>query len=210
SDDISHESFGYFKAKHLHVAAVPVLALRVSYVGELGWELYTTADHGMRLWDEVYTAGLSLGIVIGGRLAFNSLRLEKGYRAYGSDMTREHRPKQAGLGFAVGKKKTGNLGYEALEQSTTTQQKMVPVTSELHHVAPEAGYPVRSLAGQLIGYTASSDFGYTVGKTITYAWLESDFAEPDTQVVITHFNRSIPAVVALDPIYDPQGEKIRR
>src|SRR5699024_3468476 len=111
----------------------------------------------------------------------------------GSDMTREHRPKQAGLGFAVGKKKTGYLGYEALEQSTT-QQKMVSLTSELPHGAPEAGSPVRSLAGQLIGYTASSDFGYTVGKTITYAWLESDFAEPDTEVVITHFNRSIPAV----------------
>jgi len=209
-DDISHESLGYFKAKHLHVAAVPVLALRVSYVGELGWELYTTADHGSRLWDEVYNAGLSSGIVIGGRLAFNSLRLEKGYRAYGADMTREHRPQQAGLGFAVGKKKTDYLGYDALEQPPMTQQQMVSLTSDLPHGAPEAGSPVRSVTGRLIGYTASSDFGYTVGKTITYAWLDPDFTEPGTEVVITHFNRSVPATVAVDPIYDPQGDKIRR
>src|SRR5699024_3926474 len=108
----------------------------VSYVGELGWELYTTADHGSRLWDEVYNAGLSSGIVIGGRLAFNSLRLEKGYRAYGADMTREHRPQQAGLGFAVGKKKTDYLGIDALEHPPMTQQQMVSLTSDLPHGAP--------------------------------------------------------------------------
>ena len=209
-DDISHEGFGYFKAKQLYIAAVPALALRVSYVGELGWELYTTADHGARLWEELHTAGNQYGIVIGGRLAFNALRLEKGFRSYGADMTREHRPQQAGLGFAVSKVKTDYLGYEGLSEPPTTDRQMVTLTSDFLFGAPNPGSPVLGADGQLVGYTASSDFGYTVGKTITFAWLDPDHSRADTEVVIKHFNRSVPAVVASDPLYDPSGSKMRR
>src|SRR5699024_11978664 len=108
-------------------------------------------------------------------------------------MTREHRPQQAGLGFAVGKKKTDYLGYDALEQPPMTQQQMVSLTYDLPHGAPEAGSPVRSVTGRLIGYTASSDLGYTVCQTITYAWLEPDFTEPGTEVVSRHCTWSDPA-----------------
>lgn len=209
-DDISHEGFGYFKAKQIYVAAVPVLALRVSYVGELGWELYITADHGVRLWEEIHAAGSRYGIVIGGRLAFNAMRLEKGFRAYGSDITREHRPHQAGLGFAVSKVKTDYLGYDALSSPPMTDRQMVSLTSDFQFGAPNPGSPVRSGDGKMIGYTASADFGYTVGKTITYAWLDPEYAQPDKDVVIKHFDRSVPATVATDPLYDPKGEKIRR
>ena len=210
NDDISHEGFGYFKAKQLYIAAVPVTALRVSYVGELGWELYTTADHGARLWQELYTAGGRYGIVIGGRLAFNALRLEKGFRSYGADMTREHRPAQAGLGFAVSKTKTGYLGYEALSEKPATSRQMVTLTSDFPFGAPNPGSPVLDSGGQLIGYTASSDFGYTVGKTVTFAWVDPEHVTADTDVVIKHFDRSVPAVVATDPLYDPEGSKMRR
>lgn len=209
-DDISNEGFGYFKAQHLYVAAVPVLALRVSYVGELGWELYTTTDHGVRLWEEIYAAGTQYGMVIGGRLAFNALRLEKGFRSYGADITREHRPQQAGLGFAVSKVKTDYLGYEALSEPPMTGRQMVSLTSDFPFGAPNPGSPVFNDDGALVGYTASSDFGYTVGKTITFAWLDPGFAQPDTEVVIKHFARSVPATVATDPLYDPEGQKIRR
>lgn len=208
-DDISHEGFGYFSAKRLYVAAVPVLALRVSYVGELGWELYTTADHGTRLWEEIYAAGNPYGLIIGGRLAFNALRLEKGYRSYGADMTREHRPDQAGLGFAVSKTKTDFIGCEALATPPMTQRQMVTLTSAFPFGAPNPGSPIRNSAGQLVGYTASSDFGYTVGKTLTYAWVDPEYTQPETQLVITHFDRPVPAQVAKDPLYDPAGEKIR-
>ena len=209
-DDISHEGFGYFKAKQLYVAAVPVLALRVSYVGELGWELYATADHGARLWEEIQAAGNKYGLIVGGRLAFNALRLEKGYRSYGADITREHRPDQAGLGFAVSKTKTDYLGYEALSTAPMTQRRMVSLTSDFQFGAPNPGSPVRDTAGQTIGYTASSDFGYSVGKTITYAWVDPEYTQADAHVVIQHFDRSVPAVVATDPLYDPNGDKIRR
>ena len=208
-DDISHEGFGYFKAKQIFVAGVPVLALRVSYVGELGWELYTTSDHGVRLWEEIEVAGRQYGLVIAGRLAFNALRLEKGYRSYGADITREHRPEQAGLDFAVSKNKTSFLGYEALVTTAATNRRMVSLTSEFQFGSPNPGSPVRSSTGETIGYTASSDFGYTVGKTITYAWLDPGFTQPGTEVTVQHFGRAVPAMTVTDPLYDPDGTKIR-
>lgn len=210
ADDVSHEGFGYFTAKELYIAAIPVLALRVSYVGELGWELYTTADHGVRLWDAIQNAGRTHGLILAGRLAFNALRLEKGYRSYGTDITREHRPEQAGLGFAVSRSKTGYVGYEALAEPAETTQRMVSLISEFPFGAPNPGSPVRTETGQTIGYTASSDFGYTVGKTITYAWITTEDTSPGTQLMIYHFGRQIPATVVADPIYDPAGEHIRR
>ena len=87
---------------------------------------------------------------------------------------------------------------------------MVSLTSAFPFGSPNPGSPVRNQAGETIGYTASSDFGYTVGKTITYAWLEPEYTEAGTHVVIQHFDRSVPAEVAMDPLYDPEGTKIRR
>ena len=87
---------------------------------------------------------------------------------------------------------------------------MISLTSDFSFGAPNPGSPVYSGDDQMIGYTASSDFGYTVGKTITYAWVDEDYAQPETEVVMKHFDRSVPAMVATDPLYDPAGEKIRR
>jgi glycine cleavage system aminomethyltransferase T len=111
--DVSNEAFRYFRAAELYVGHVPVTALRLSYVGELGWELYTTSDHGLKLWDTLWAAGREHGIIAGGRAAFNGLRLEKGYRAFGTDMTFEHDPWEAGLGFAVRQQKESFAGPPA-------------------------------------------------------------------------------------------------
>src|SRR5215218_4494322 len=100
-DDFSNEAFGFFNARRAYLAEVPMIALRLSYVGEVGWEIYTTADLGLRLWDHLWKAGQPFGMIAGGRGAFNGLRLEKGYRMWGADMTTEHDPYEAGLGFAV-------------------------------------------------------------------------------------------------------------
>ncbi len=99
--DVSNEAFGYFKARTFHVGHTPVTALRLSYVGELGWEIYATADMGRKLWDELWAAGRPHGMIAAGRSAFGSLRLEKGYRSWGADMTTDDDPLQAGLAFAV-------------------------------------------------------------------------------------------------------------
>ena len=101
-DDFTNEGLKYFRATAgPHRRCARSLAMRLSYVGELGWEIYTSADLGLRLWDVLWAAGQDLGVIAAGRAAFNSLRLEKGYRAWGHDMTTEHNPYEAGLGFAV-------------------------------------------------------------------------------------------------------------
>ena len=87
----------YFRCVDITVGGAPVTALRVSYVGELGWELYTSGDLGQRLWDVLWAAGQPHGLVAAGREAFNALRLEKGYRSWGTDMSTEHTPAEAGL-----------------------------------------------------------------------------------------------------------------
>src|SRR5690606_3561106 len=109
-DDLSHEGLKFFRCKQIRIAGIPVTAMRVSYVGELGWELYTSAQYGQRLWDVLYAAGREHGVVAAGRAAFNSLRLEKGYRAWGADMTTEHNPFEAGLGFAVRRSEERRVG----------------------------------------------------------------------------------------------------
>ena len=118
SDDFSNDGLRYFRAEKVVIGGVTVTAMRLSYVGELGWELYTSADNGQRLWDALWKAGQPFGVIAAGRAAFSSLRLEKGYRSWGTDMTTEHDPLEAGLGFAVKMTKEDFVGKAALEGRT--------------------------------------------------------------------------------------------
>ncbi|MGW2161758.1 GcvT family protein [Nonomuraea sp. NPDC001699] len=198
--DLSNENFRYFTCRSGYVGQVPVLAMRVSYVGELGWELYTGADMGLKLWDTLMATGMP---VAGGRAAFNSLRLEKGYRLWGVDMTTEHDPYEAGLGFAVKADKDFH-GRDAL--SAEPSRRLVPLLSAEVVMGKE---PV-SHAGRVVGYVTSAAYGHTVGRPIAYAWLPSELAGPGTRVDISYFGRRVPAEVAAEPLFDPQMEKIRR
>ncbi|MFI6325820.1 FAD-dependent oxidoreductase [Nonomuraea sp. NPDC050556] len=197
--DLSHEGFRYFTAKQGYVGHVPVTAMRVSYVGELGWELYTTADLGLKLWDTLFQPHVTAG----GRSAFNSLRLEKGYRLWGVDMTPEHGPYEAGLGFAVREDKDF-LGRDALTKDIT--RKLVPLLSDEVVMGKE---PVRH-DGRTVGYVTSAAYGYTIQRPIAYAWLPFELTSPGTQLDISYFGRSVAAEVAAEPLFDAKMEKIRR
>ncbi|MDQ8704091.1 FAD-dependent oxidoreductase [Streptomyces sp. LHD-70] len=209
--DFSHEGFGYFKAKEAFVKDVPVTAMRLSYVGELGWELYTTADLGLRLWDTLWEAGQEHGVIAAGRSAFNSLRLEKGYRSWGHDMTAEHTPYEAGVGFAVRKKKGEFTGREALEGITknTVARRLTALVMKDHDAVVMGKEPVFA-AGRAVGYVTSAAYGYTVGHPIAYAWLPTEYTEPGTAVEIGYFGRKLSAVTAAEPLLDPEMTRIRR
>ncbi|GAA4557667.1 FAD-dependent oxidoreductase [Pseudonocardia xishanensis] len=203
-DDLS---FGYFRARTIHVGAIPVLALRVSYVGELGWELYTSADQGLALWDTLWAAGGEHGLVAAGRHAFTSLRIEKGYRASGVDMTSEDLPLEAGLAFAV---KPGE--YPGATAATAEpRRRLVPLQLDPRHVVL-GSEPV--FAGEdCVGYVTSAAYGPSVDAFLAYAWLPVDLASPGTVVEIQYSGerrgRRLPAVVVAEPVFDPEGKRLR-
>ncbi|WP_369140958.1 GcvT family protein [Modestobacter versicolor] len=205
--DVSHGAFGYFTAQRLFVGEVPVTALRVSYVGELGWELYTDAATGLRLWDTLWAAGQEHGVVAAGRSAFSSLRLEKGYRAWGADMTTEHDPVEAGLGFAVRTGKGNFVGRDALARRPH-DRTLTCLTLDDPASMVLGREPVR-VGGTPVGYVTSAAFGYTIGRPIAYAWLPADLVEVGTAVTIDYFGRPVAATVAAEPLVDPGGTRVR-
>ncbi len=115
-DDFSNEAFPYLTAQYVTIGDILVLALRVTYVGELGWEIYAPVEYGLKLWDTLWEAGQPLGMLAAGYRAIESLRLEKGYRYWSADIHSEYNPYEAGLGFAVKLQKGDFLGREALER----------------------------------------------------------------------------------------------
>jgi glycine cleavage system aminomethyltransferase T len=209
-DDVSNQGFGYFRAKRLHVGHVPVTALRLSYVGELGWELYTTADMGRKLWDVLWAAGQQHGIIAAGRSAFGSLRLEKGYRSWGADMTTEHDPFEAGLGFAVRMDKGDFVGRSALEprSEATTGPRLTCLTLEDREAVVMGKEPVFA-DGLPAGYVTSAAFGYSTGCSIAYAWLPAEVATPGRAVEIEYFGERLRAVVAAEPLFDREMARLR-
>ncbi|MFJ5206021.1 GcvT family protein [Streptomyces nigra] len=208
-DDFSDTGLKYFRARRTHVGSVPVTALRLSYVGELGWELYTTADLGLRLWDTLWRAAEPLGGILAGRGAFNSLRLEKGYRSFGTDMTFEHDPYEAGLGFAVRPDKDDFIGKAALEgRRTDVRRRLTCLTIDDPRSVVMGKEPVYD-GNRVVGYVTSAAYGYTVGTGIAYAWLPAERAVPGTALDIGWFGRRVKAVVTEEPLFDPAMTRLR-
>lgn len=209
SDDVSSDGFKFFRAKEIYVREVPVTALRLSYVGELGWELYTSAEFGLRLWDLLWEAGRDHGLIAAGRGAFNSLRIEKGYRSWGTDMWSEHTPYEAGLGFAINMDKGDFLGRDALvERGTQPTRSLTCLTLEDPGRIVLGKEPVLH-RDEAVGFVTSAAHGYTTGESIAYAWLPAGLARQGTQLAIEYFGECVPARVAPDPLFDPQMTRMR-
>lgn len=209
ADDMSNEGLKYFRTKQISIAGIPVTAMRLSYVGEFGWELYASADVSAKLWDALFEAGQDHGIIAGGRAAFNSMRLEKGFRSFGTDMTSEHEPEQAGLGFAVKAAKTADfVGKAALAERAATATKRLRCLTVDDGTSVVLGKEPVYVDGQAAGYVTSAAYGYTVRKPIAYAWLPSTVQTGDA-VAIEYFGQRIAATVVDDPLYDPQMERLR-
>ncbi|WP_328975257.1 FAD-dependent oxidoreductase [Streptomyces canus] len=208
-EDFSAAGLKYFRAKRAHIGSVPVTAMRLSYVGELGWELYTTADQGLKLWDTLWRAARPLGGIAAGRGAFNSLRLEKGYRSFGTDMTYEHDPYEAGVGFAVKADKEDFVGKAALERRRAdVRRKLTCLTIEDPRAVVMGKEPVYD--GQRpVGHVTSAAFGHTIGKGIAYAWLPAELAVAGRALHIGYFDRRVEAVVAEEPLFDPAMSRLR-
>ncbi|MES4903399.1 MULTISPECIES: FAD-dependent oxidoreductase [unclassified Streptomyces] len=207
--DFSNAGLRYFRAQRAHIGSVPVTAMRLSYVGELGWEIYTTADMGLKLWDTLWEAAQPYGGIAAGRGAFNSLRLEKGYRSFGTDMTYEHDPYEAGVGFAVKMDKGDFIGRAALERrAADVRRRLAPLTIDDPHAQVMGKEPVYD-GDRAVGYVTSAAYGYTIGKGIAYAWLPADLATAGRSLTIGYFDQRVPAAVAEEPLFDPSMQRLR-
>nr|WP_029116657.1 FAD-dependent oxidoreductase [Mycobacterium sp. URHB0044] len=207
-DDLSNESFKYFRALQTHLGSIPVTMMRVSYVGELGWEIYTTAECGAALWDLLWEAGRPHQAIAAGQIAFNSLRLEKGYRAWGSDMTTEHTPAAAGVDFAVRPAKDDFVGKRALAEAQPPTKTLRSIVFDDPDAVVLGKEPV-SVGGATVGYVTSAGYSATIGRSIAYAWLPADL-EPGAQVAVDYLTTTFAATVHTEPVVDPEMSRIRR
>ena len=199
--------FPYMQMRELAVGDVPVRALRVTFVGELGWELYCPTEYGAGLWRTLWQAGREHGLLAGGYRAIDSLRLEKGYRVWAADITPDETPYEAGLGFCV-KKEGSFIGAEALGVGSTAPEKRLRclVLEDPRSVAL-GNEPVR-VAGEVVGRVTSGGYGYTVERSIAYAYLPSE-VEIGTAVEVDIFGAWVTGEVAHEPLFDPRGERVR-
>jgi 4-methylaminobutanoate oxidase (formaldehyde-forming) len=207
SAELSNDAFPYLRARELAVGSVPCLALRVTYVGELGWELYCASEFGLRLWDLLWEAGREHGLVAGGYKAIDSLRLEKGYRVWGADITTEDTPFEAGLGFAVKLDKGDFVGRDALKAVDRPERRLRCLALDDPRAVALGSEPVR-VGDALAGRVTSGGYGYTVERSIAYAYLPAE-VDVGAEVAVEIFGEWVSGKVAADPLFDPTGERIR-
>jgi glycine cleavage system T protein len=211
-NDISNENFPYMTAQQINVGDVSVLALRVTYVGELGWEMYVPMEYGLRLWDTLWDSGQPYGLVAAGYRAIDSLRLEKGYRYWSGEITPDYTPLEAGLGFTVKLNKPDFIGREALlkQKKMGIRNKLCCISVADSQTIVLGNEPLR-LPGkeEIIGWVTSGGFGYTVGKSIAYGYIPVEHSMPGTKLTVECFGEVIEALVEKEPLYDPKGIKIR-
>jgi 4-methylaminobutanoate oxidase (formaldehyde-forming) len=224
--DVTNEAFPYMTAQIIPIAAsdhargsklVEAWAQRVSYAGELGWELYIDNDEAAHAWDALMAAGEVWGIRPVGYKALDTLRLEKGYRMWGSDITPDENPFEAGLGFCVRLKSGADfIGREALMRLKQSGQgrRLCTLTIEDDSCVIYGGEAIyaeadASAGKQPVGRVRSGGYGYTVGTNIALSYLPVDLAVLGTEVQVEIFGELIPTRVVPDALYDPQGGRLR-
>ncbi|WCB93162.1 Dimethylglycine oxidase [Baekduia alba] len=202
--------FPYMSMREIVVGDVPVRALRVTFVGEYGWELYCPAEYGAALWRALWASGEPHGLAAGGYRAIDALRLEKGYRVWGADITPDETPHEAGLSFCVRDDKDF-LGAGALSERGGVggpASRLVCLVLDDPRSVALGNEPV-AVDGAVVGRVTSGGFGYTVGASIAYAYVPTAHAAPGTEVAVDVFGTWIGGRVAAEPLYDAASERVK-
>lgn len=215
--DLSNAAFPYMSSRELTIGDVPVRALRVTFVGELGWEIYCSAEYGAALWHTLWDAGRAHGLVAGGYRAIDSLRLEKGYRVWGADIGPGTTPDEAGLGFCVKLDKPGGwYGRDAVLAAPDRAaaeggqaRRLRCLTLADPRAIALGNEPVR-VGGDVVGRVTSGGYGYTVRRSIAYAYLPAASSEPGTPVGVEVSGTWVDGVVVDEPLYDPGMTRVRQ
>ena len=204
NSDLSNTAFPFMSSKEIEINSVKVRATRITYVGELGWELYIPVEKALGIWESLYKAG---AFPCGYR-AIESLRLEKGYLAWGGEINTENNPYEAGLSFAISKKKNNFYGHKALQNLNKPKRKLVAITFDDIRQVPIGSEPIR-VGQEVIGRIKSGGQGYSIGKAIGYAYLPTEHAVPGTNLEVEFFGKWISGQISATPLYDPAGIKVK-
>ncbi|MEZ5100211.1 MAG: FAD-dependent oxidoreductase [Thermoleophilia bacterium] len=208
--DLSNEAFPFFTSQEITVGMAPVRAMRVSYVGELGWELHHPIEYSRHLYDLLFAHGDDLGLVDFGYRALDAMRLEKAYRLWGADMSADYTPFEAGLGRFVKLDKGDFVGRDALVRQQDAGGPSIHLSClVVDHAGVDAhAYePIRQ-GEDVVSYVMAGGYGHTVEKSIALAYLPTAQATPGTELTIEILGERRPAVVVEQPILDPQGERL--
>ena len=209
STDLSHLAFPFMTSQEIVIAGIHVRATRITYVGELGWEIYSSIDDGLNLWQKLIDAGKDFGLIACGYRAIESLRLEKGYRAWAGEINSETNPYEAGLGFAVSLNKESFHGKPAcLDAKQKLKRKLVAITFDDITSVPFGSEPIR-ISNKVVGRIKTGGQGYTINKAIAYAYLPIETSDPGTSVEVELFGHWASGVIAQEPLFDPANERVR-
>jgi dimethylglycine dehydrogenase len=207
--DISNEAFRFFRCRDLRVGMAPVRALRVSFVGELGYELHHPMEYQRHIYDLLMNEGEQYGIVDWGYRALDSMRLEKAYRLWGSDMSADWTPLEAGMERFVDFNKGDFIGRDVL-----LRQKEAGVERKLSCLVIDAkdadarGFEPIFASGEAIAYVASGGYGHTLQKSIAFSYLPVTHSEPGTELEVGILGERRAATVVEQPLYDPKNERL--
>ena len=204
--DLSTPAMPFLSMRKTSIAGIPVELVRITFVGELGYEIYADTAQGLQLWQTLWQAGRPLGMLACGYKAIDSLRTEKGYLYWGADITPEETPFESGLNFAVAKNKEFK-GREALLAKPLTK-KLVTIVLNNPHSVVLSNEPVKC-AGKLAGRVTSGAYGASTGLSIAFAWLPVELSAAETAVEILVFGNWIKGKIMKGPQYDPKGQKVR-
>ncbi|MGC4037561.1 MAG: FAD-dependent oxidoreductase [Chitinophagaceae bacterium] len=204
--DLSTNAFPFLAMRETSIGSIPVQLVRVTFVGELGYEIYAPAEKGLELWQTLYEAGKSFGMLVCGYKAIDSLRTEKGYLYWGADVSPDETPLEAGLGFAVAKGKEFR-GSEALAKHTI-KKKLVTIVLDNPKAVVLGNEPVR-INGNVCGRVTSGAYGSFIKSSIAFAYLPVELSAIDTPTEILVFGNWIKGKIVKGPLYDAKGVKVR-
>ncbi|MCX6522834.1 MAG: FAD-dependent oxidoreductase [Actinobacteria bacterium] len=212
-EDVSNAAFKYARAKEITIGSAPVLALRIGYVGELGWELHIPTEYAAHVYELLRAAGEPHGIVDAGYRTIDTMRMEKGYLYWSTDITPDTTPWEAGLAWRVNLNKGDFCGRDALvaqREAGIARTLCIFTLEEMAH--PVSGEAIIAAngpeKGQVVGFTTSANFGHTVGKPIAYGYLPIELADR-TDFVIEVYGEPIPATRHDRALYDPDSARLK-
>ena len=213
--DVSNKGHPFGQAKKISIADCPILAMRTTFIGELGWELHLPNEYTQTVYDALHEVGKHFGLINAGYRAIETLRLEKGYRSWSADIGPDHTPDEAGLGWAV-KMKT-NIPFKGREAVAKQREKGIKKIMATFITGPEIilfGRETIYRNGERCGWLSSAGFGHTIGKSIGMGFVRSDTPIDKDYVLNGTYELEVATVrvradVILAPAFDPKMEKVK-